>query len=238
MALFFGKPQRIDVSGDGGVVKTVVRAGDEDSDMPSPGDRAHVHYTGTLESTGELFDCSRAKGRPFSFKLGRGEVISGWDFGVATMAVGERATLEVRHDYAYGAAGVRGRVPPHATLRFDVELLSLGDEPPPSAAAAATATAPTAVAASTPEQAAGYDEWLALPAPDDAADDAASANDGVRVLRVGGCALRVDALGPMVVNTDGTFSRITNWGEMGEAERARTVRVLAKRNAQRLGRSS
>ena len=51
-------------------------------------------------------------------------------------------------------------------------------------------------------------------------------------------ALRVNALGPMVVNTDGTFSRITNWGEMGEAERARTVRVLAKRNAQRLGRSS
>ena len=46
------------------------------------------------------------------------------------MAVGERATLEIRHDYAYGAAGLRGRVPPHATLRFDVELLSLGDEPP------------------------------------------------------------------------------------------------------------
>ena len=135
--------------------------------MPSPGDRAHVHYTATIESTGELFDCSRAKGRPFSFKLGANEVISGWDFGVATMPAGRaRAARRVGVDYAYGAAGMRGRVPPHATLRFDVELLSLdtsrrhrGGWPP------ATPRALSHGRRRLHERAgAGYDDFFALPA--------------------------------------------------------------------------
>ena len=129
MALFsFGKPQRIDVIGDGGVMKTILKAGDEDSDMPSPGERAYVHFTGTLESTGEVFDCSRAKARPFSFKLdGRGHqggtlASRRWPWESATP---RPARLRVRR------GGPARRVLPDATLRFDVELLSLGDEPPP-----------------------------------------------------------------------------------------------------------
>ncbi|XP_062506470.1 peptidyl-prolyl cis-trans isomerase FKBP1A-like [Corticium candelabrum] len=83
-----------------------------------------VHYTGTLLD-GTKFDSSRDKGRPFSFKLGEGEVIRGWDEGVAQMSVGQRAKLTCSPDYAYGRDGVPGAIPPNATLVFDVELLEV-----------------------------------------------------------------------------------------------------------------
>ena len=82
-----------------------------------------VHYTGTLEN-GSVFDSSRNKGRPFQFKLGLGQVIKGWDEGVAQLSKGQRATLKCSPDYAYGASGAGGVIPPNATLNFDVELIS------------------------------------------------------------------------------------------------------------------
>jgi FKBP-type peptidyl-prolyl cis-trans isomerase len=221
----------LDVRGDGGVLKTTRAAGD--GAAPAPGDVVVAHYTGTLDS-GEVFDCSRAKGRPFRFALGRGDVVGGWDAGFATMRVGERATLACRHDYAYGAEGLPGRIPPYATLNFDVELVAV--EP--------AAVKEPAAAGAAADGGGGYERWLALPAPpaadaDGAAPDAdGGGGDGVSVLHVGGAAVRIDALGPMVVNKDGTFARITNWATMTEAEQARTARVIAKRNAQRLGRST
>jgi len=84
-----------------------------------------VRYTGWLR-TGQEFDSNRSSGDPFSFVLGAGRVISGWDIGVAGMRVGGRRRLVLGSDYGYGAQGA-GQIPPHATLVFDVELVSIAN---------------------------------------------------------------------------------------------------------------
>ena len=88
------------------------------------GSTVKVHYSGFL-TTGEKFDSSRDRGEPFSFPLGAGQVIKGWDEGVAGMKVGGQRQLRIPPQLGYGAAGAGGAIPPNATLIFDVELLEV-----------------------------------------------------------------------------------------------------------------
>ncbi|KAM0822527.1 hypothetical protein ACQ4PT_071441 [Festuca glaucescens] len=105
-----------------GLKKKLVKEG-EGWERPETGDEVEVHYTGTLLD-GTKFDSSRDRGTPFKFKLGHGQVIKGWDQGIKTMKKGENAVLTIPPELAYGEAGSPPKIPPNATLQFDVELLS------------------------------------------------------------------------------------------------------------------
>ena len=90
-----------------------------------PGQLVNVHYVGVAHSTGREFDASYNRGEPFAFPLGGGQVIAGWDQGVATMVVGDKVKLTIPPELGYGRGGYPGVIPPNATLVFEVELLDV-----------------------------------------------------------------------------------------------------------------
>ena len=93
-------------------------------ELPSVGKNVSVHYTGYLED-GTKFDSSVDRGQPFSFSLGMGQVIEGWDEGIAKLKVGSKAVLLIPANLGYGSYGAGGVIPPNATLFFEVELLGI-----------------------------------------------------------------------------------------------------------------
>ena len=90
---------------------------------PRRGQTVTVHYDGQL-ADGTPFDSSRQRGKPFSFRLGQGQVIKGWDLGVSKMSKGQKCRLTIPPELAYGDKGAGGVIPPDATLVFDIELIS------------------------------------------------------------------------------------------------------------------
>lgn len=105
----------------GGVKIQIVREGK--GPVPRRGQNVVVHYIGAL-TNGKQFDSSRDRGRPFTFHVGMGEVITGWDEAVGMLKIGTRAILTIPPNLGYGPSGAgRGVIPPNATLIFDVELL-------------------------------------------------------------------------------------------------------------------
>lgn len=99
-----------------------------EGEVASADHQVTVHYTGWLYQDGEQgakFDSSKDRGDPFAFRLGAGQVIQGWDEGVAGMKVGGARTLIIPAGLGYGARGAGGVIPPNATLKFDVELLGV-----------------------------------------------------------------------------------------------------------------
>merc|ERR1711879_443506 len=106
--------------GGGGLSIDITTPGDGKT-FPKKGDQLKMHYTLTLASNSKKIDSSRDRGQPFTFSIGKGEVIEGWDEGVMKMSLGERGVLHVPSEKGYGAAGAGGGlIPPNADLDFDV----------------------------------------------------------------------------------------------------------------------
>jgi len=95
-----------------------------DGKKAEAGKTVSVHYEGSLES-GKVFDSSYPRKKPIEFRLGQGQVIEGWDEGIALLQVGDKARFVIPSDLAYGSAGAGGVIPPNATLIFDVELMDV-----------------------------------------------------------------------------------------------------------------
>ncbi len=104
---------------------TVIDEVEGDGPEATPGSNVSVHYVGVAWSTGEQFDASWDRMEPFTFGLGRGQVIQGWDDGVAGMKVGGRRTLHIPPHLGYGARGAGGVIKPNETLIFVVDLLGV-----------------------------------------------------------------------------------------------------------------
>ena len=117
---------KVDVKGDGGIIKEIKRVG-SGWETPTKGSEVKVHYVGTLLN-GEKFDSSRDRNDPFVFKLGQGRVIKGWDEGVKTMRKGELSIFTLKPEYAYGESGSPPKIPANSVLVFEVELLSWNSE--------------------------------------------------------------------------------------------------------------
>ena len=121
--LFAACQQESTITTESGLQYEITKKGT--GEQPQAGDKVTVHYTGYLtDSAKTKFDSSVDRGQPFTFKLGKGQVIKGWDEGIALLSVGDKATLTIPADLAYGERGAGGVIPSNADLIFEVELIS------------------------------------------------------------------------------------------------------------------
>lgn len=113
----------------GSGLKLLVKQPGDGKTFPKRGDVLTMHYTLTLaaDTSGNIVDSSRSRNEPFTFTIGQGQVIRGWDEGIMKMSLGQRGTLAVPSALGYGARGAGDDIPPNSDLRFDVELLGIGD---------------------------------------------------------------------------------------------------------------
>ena len=122
-----GSDDFIDVSlaQDGGIMKQILTVAPIDAPSPKTNDSITADYVGTLVSNGQKFDSSIDRGQPFTFIIGQGSVIRGWDEGFLSMKIGEKALLKLRSDYAYGVRGSPPKIPSSSDLYFEVELIDI-----------------------------------------------------------------------------------------------------------------
>ena len=115
------------ITTESGLKYKVTKEPADDAATPEPGQTVKAHYTGWLDGfdSDRKFDSSRDRGRPFTFSVGRGQVIRGWDESFSTMKIGERRQVIIPPRLGYGDRGAGGVIPGGATLYFDVELLSI-----------------------------------------------------------------------------------------------------------------
>lgn len=113
--------EEIHLTKDGGVIKRILRQG-EDETKPTQGQEVTVNYEGRLED-GSIFDRSSDRGEPLKFYIGTGQVIKGWDIGIMSMKLGEKADIIIKPQYAYGKIGAPPKIPGDATLVFTVEVI-------------------------------------------------------------------------------------------------------------------
>ena len=118
----------IHLTKDSGVIKRIYKFGEEDI-TPVKGQEVTVNYEGRLED-GSIFDRSSDRGEPLKFYIGTGQVIKGWDIGISTMKLGEKADLIIKPEYAYGKIGAPPKIPGDATLIFTVEVIQIHDRKP------------------------------------------------------------------------------------------------------------
>ena len=114
-----------------GLSYIILKAAPADAQKPESGDLANVHYTGWIDENGnpgKMFDSSVERGEPFTFPVGVGYVIKGWDTAVLDMALGEQRRVFIPSNLGYGARGAGAAIPPNANLIFDIELISIEND--------------------------------------------------------------------------------------------------------------
>mmetsp|Transcript_23328 Transcript_23328/g.27446 ORF Transcript_23328/g.27446 Transcript_23328/m.27446 type:complete len:245 (+) Transcript_23328:73-807(+) len=220
----------IDIEGDGGILLRIEEREINPNSLITEGMKPTIKYTGILETTGEVFDSNEC----FSFKVGENEVIDGLDLAIRHMTKGDQAEISIRHDYAYGENGILNKIPAFAALKFTIlvlesnninsnsaikdDLINQFPALPPSESSLTSSS--SSRAAESEAQGEGEEE----------SDNA----NKTRTLHVGGDSVKLDNLGPIVLNTDGTTSRIANWNQMTIKEQENASRLIAKRNKKRI----